>query len=217
MSDLVPHEGGGEPRPLVLPADTMGRVLRWGYRQARDGFGTASGARGLAERHLRATADDPEAAVRRLIRATTGRAGMVGFATSLGGVTALPITLPAGIASTLALQLRMVAAIAVIYGHDLDSDEVEMACTACVLYGGAHPMLQKGGVELAQRIGRGAAARIGRAGALRFGRLVPVLGGVAGGLVDAGATRALGYLAQRRFRGGPIAAEAGAGQDKDEP
>jgi uncharacterized protein (DUF697 family) len=135
------------------------------------------------------TTPDREAAVRRLIRQTTRNAGMIGFASSLGGLAALPVTLPAGVASTLALQLRMVAAIAVIYGHDLDSHDVEMACTACVLYGGAHPLIQKG--------------RIGRAGVFRFGRLVPVLGGVAGGLVDAGATRALGFLAQRRFRGGP--------------
>jgi uncharacterized protein (DUF697 family) len=205
VSDLVPTDG--EPgRGIALPPDAATKLLRWGFRQARDGFGGQAGARALAERTLRTT-PDREAAVRRLIRQTTRNAGMIGFASSLGGLAALPVTLPAGVASTLALQLRMVAAIAVIYGHDLDSHDVEMACTACVLYGGAHPLIQKGGIDLAQRIGRGAlgqiGGRIGRTGVFRFGRLVPVLGGVAGGLVDAGATRALGFLAQRRFRGGP--------------
>lgn len=47
-----------------------------------------------------------------------------GFITGFGGIIAMPFTIPTEFALLIYLQLRMVGAIAYLYGHDIQSDRI---------------------------------------------------------------------------------------------
>ena len=63
-------------------------------------------------------------AVARLIAGQSGKAGLAGFVTGCGGFTAWPIAMPANLVSALYIQLRLIAAIAHLRGHDIRSKHV---------------------------------------------------------------------------------------------
>ena len=65
--------------------------------------------------------------------------------TNLGGVAALPVTVPANLAGVAVVQVRMVAAIAHLRGYDLDDNRVRTALVMCLL----------GGEQVAKQIAEG--------------------------------------------------------------
>ncbi|EHI74584.1 EcsC protein family [Streptococcus criceti] len=64
-------------------------------------------------------------AIDKIIKFQTTKAAVSGFVTDFGGVLTLPVTIPANISSVILFQMRVVAAIASIRGHDLHSDQVQ--------------------------------------------------------------------------------------------
>src|SRR5207248_284935 len=163
-----------------------------------------------------ATTDE---AVATLIAWQSGKAGFAGFVTGCGGAIALPVAMPANLLSTLYIQLRLVAAIAHLRGHELQSAEVRTLALACMTGSKAADTLKDAGIRLGTRLTRDAlgwlspvvvkkvehAARlpvlngIATAGAARLGRLVPVVGGVVAGGVDAAVTQQIGVGADFRL------------------
>jgi hypothetical protein len=162
----------------------------------------------------------PAAAARpRLIATQSGKAGIAGFVTGCGGAISLPVALPANLLSTLYIQLRLVAAVAHLRGHDLQSAEVRTLALACMTGSKAADTLKDAGIRLGTRMTRDAlgwlspavfkkiehAARLpvlnglATAGAARLGRLVPVVGGVIAGGFDAAMTQLIGRTADRAF------------------
>jgi hypothetical protein len=147
-------------------------------------------------------------------------AGIAGFATGCGGFIALPVALPANLAGALYIQVRLVAAIAHLRGHDIRSPEVRALVLACLSGSKAAGTLRDAGVRFGGRLGRDAIgwaapalftkARLGShvaiacgvpaRGAAGLARFVPVLGGVAAGGFDAAMTRLIGRTADRIFR-----------------
>jgi hypothetical protein len=199
-------------------------LLDWSYGRAVAGI-AGDGAAELAAEAL-ARHGDPRAAADALIRAQAAKAGAVGFATGIGGAVTLPIAVPADLAGVLYMQIRLIAAIAVLGGHDLQDERVKLLVLACLLgaqgveaakaYGtrlgsslarGAIDRLSAAAVDRAQR---GIAARLaGRIGAGGLSRLLPLVGGLVGGALDVAATRAIGAAAKQSFlngSGGPTAA-----------
>jgi hypothetical protein len=171
-------------------------------------------ARDYAGRY--ATTDE---AVARLIATQSGKAGLAGFVTGCGGAISLPVALPANLLSTLYIQLRLVAAVAHLRGHDLQSAEVRTLALACMTGSKAADTLKDAGIRLGTRMTRDAlgwlspavfkkvehAARLpvlnglATASAARLGRLVPVVGGVIAGGFDAAMTQLIGRTADRAF------------------
>src|SRR5437762_7288133 len=196
--------------PMVLD------MLEWAYGRAVQGVPGLDGAAALAASYAGRCATTDEA-VATLIAWQSGKAGVAGFVTGCGGAIALPVAMPANLLSTLYIQLRLVAAIAHLRGHDLQSAEVRTLALACMTGSKAADTLKDAGIRLGTRLTRDAlgwlspvlvkkvehAARlpvltsIGTAGVARLGRLVPVGGGVVAGGRGGGVRRLIGGTAHR--------------------
>ena len=91
------------------------RILDWAYDKATDGLPGFGSANDLAEDYLMRDGTLSEN-VNALIRWQNTKAGTSGFLTGLGGLITLPVTVPANISVVLLVQVRMIAAIAIIGG-----------------------------------------------------------------------------------------------------
>ena len=202
-----------------LDAKTMAALfsaLGWIYDKAIDGVPGLDSAEDLAAAYRRpgTTADE---AIDALIRGQTAKAAAAGFFTNIGGIVTLPVMLPANLVSALYIQVRMVAAIAALRGHDLKSDRVRGFVLAC-LYGTSLMDVAKDvgvgiGAGLVQQAVAGLsvetvkrakqAARIEAlrraGGAFNLSRLAPLIGGLVAGVLDGALTRTYGSAAKKLF------------------
>ncbi|HVH79749.1 MAG TPA: EcsC family protein [Stellaceae bacterium] len=202
-------------RPLVA---SLTQAFDWAYRKAIDGIPGFTGAEELAGEYAARHASLDDAA--KALTATHARmAGVSGFATGCGGFVALPIALPANVASALYLQTRLVAAIAHLHGHDIRSPRVRMLVLACLSGSKAAETLRDAGIRFGTRLGRDAVgwaapalfnksrhaghlAVLGLAGSrgiAGLGRFVPLFGGLVAGGFDAALTHMIGRTANRVF------------------
>lgn len=213
----------------VLPA-ILRHGFDWAYGKAVDGLPGLDSAEELAARY-RERHGTPDNAVAALIAWQTGVAGAVGFVTGIGGFVALPVAMPANLASALYIQARLIAAIAHLRGHDIRSDEARMLALACLTGSKAADTLKDAGVRfgtrmtrdvvgwaspvLIKKIERAAGVSLtsaaGVGSAAKFGKLVPVVGGVVAAGFDAAMTQLIGRTADRVFRGAKPAVPAQAG------
>lgn len=173
----------------------------------------------LAEEYAR-SGYNTEKAIDNVITWQCAKAGISGFATGLGGIVTLPATLPADLAALWFIQLRMVGAIGLIYGQSLEDDHVRTAMYATLLGTGVQESIGKFGTELAfkgamsalkkmpsatlfkinQTVGFRLATKFGQKGLVNLVRLVPVVGGVVGGTMNATGTLIVGKAAKRLLR-----------------
>jgi EcsC protein family len=209
-------EPGRAPSALVT-------VLYWAYDQATAVLPGIGSAEDLAERHLTRCGGEVESAIDDLITWQVRYAGAAGFATNLGGLVTMPVTIPANLASVLLLQLRMIAAIAILRGYQPDNPRVRTLAFLCLMGSAAADVLQELSVGLGTRlsttlilrlaggtlgkinqaVGARLAGRMGASGLVALGRLVPFVGGLVGGGFDAMVTRGIGRAAKMTFGAGP--------------
>ena len=162
---------------------------------------------------------DIEGQIAALIRAASAQAGLVGFATGLGGLITLPIALPANIAGVLTLQINLIQEIARLRGHPLDSERVRTLTLACLAGNTAFDVLKTAGVRVGERltlqaiaqlsgptlariaelVGVRLAATAGASGSVNLAKAVPVVGGLVGGAMDGLLTAAVGAAARAMF------------------
>ncbi|MBB5808570.1 hypothetical protein F4560_008338 [Saccharothrix ecbatanensis] len=183
------------------------------------GFGPFKGAERMAVEALEKGLT-PEEAIKHLIRTHVAAAGVQGFATNVGGLITLPISLPANLTASYLVQTHLIASIAAVYGHDLESDEVRTAILLCLLGNAGTELLKKAGIkvgtrltmnlieripgqlirEINKRVGFTLLAKYGTSRAtVTLAKGVPLVGGVIGGAFDAVTTRAVGAFASRFF------------------
>ncbi|NOG73719.1 EcsC family protein [Roseicella sp. DB1501] len=181
-------------------------------------IGSAKGMQATAEeladqyRRKHVSVDD---AVASLIRWQAAKTGATGFATGLPGLIAMPVTLPADMTSLWYVQLRMVAAIASLYGHDPRDEVVRTIAFYSLLGGGAIGAVSKTGVTIGNKTAMAALTRLpghvllrvnrligyrlvtkfGTKGVINLVKLVPIAGGVIGGTINAVGTNATGKAA----------------------
>lgn len=200
------------------------QTLEWVYDKALLGVPELDGASDLALSYQRQFSTTDEA-IDALIRWQIAKAAAAGFFTNLGGAITLPVALPANLLSALYIQLRMIAAIAQLRGHDPHSDRVRTVVLAC-LCGTSLVDLAKEvgvgvGVGLAQQAATGLSTKALRhlshagshasiallrktVGGASLARLAPLIGGVIAGATDGAVTRGYGSAAKRLFE--PMAA-----------
>ena len=197
----------------------MLRTLDWVYDKALAGTGAIASAEILADEYRKQEGTVSEQ-VDSLIAWQTGKAGMAGFATGLGGAVLMPLTIPANLTSLFYLQLRMIAAIARMGGYDPLDDRVKSLAFACLAGNTAiSESLKQVGIQVGQKLTRAAIERLsfevvkkinqavgfrlvtkfGSTGAINLGKAVPIAGGIIGGLFDAASTRTIGQVAKRTF------------------
>jgi uncharacterized protein (DUF697 family) len=200
-------------------ASTFLQAFDWAYGRALDGLPGFDGAEELAKKYTarHATTD---AAIKALIRSQTGLAGSAGFLTGVGGFVSLPVAIPANLASALYIQVRMIAAIAYLRGHDIRTAEVRGLVLACLTGSKAADTLKNAGTRLSLRVTRdiagwvspamlkkaermagvSATALSGAGGAAKMGKFVQVVGGVVAAGFDAAMTQLIGRAADRVFQ-----------------
>lgn len=194
------------------------RTLGWAYDKAVEGLPGLQTAEKMADDYVK-KGGTPRDQANSLIRWQVVKASTAGFVTGLGGLVTLPVTLPANLASVFYIQLRMVAAIAHIGGHDVRSDQVRTLAYACLCGSGVVEMLKEAGVQIGARLGTRLVGTIsgeviktinklvgfrlltkfGSKGAINLGRLVPFLGGAIGATVDGISTNTIGNIARDVF------------------
>jgi hypothetical protein len=116
----------------VAPSLTAGFVQQALERAIR-GVGPLDSAAMAAEKALDDHHGDVAAATKALIETHVRLAGAQGFATNIGGLVTMTVTVPANIAGLALIQCRMVAALAHARGYDLEDKRTRNAILACLL------------------------------------------------------------------------------------
>lgn len=189
-----------------ISKNVLSKLLDWAYTKAITGLGNVDSAYELGNNYLNQTGslDDQ---INSLIKWQVAKAGTSGFVTGIGGFSVMPITIPANVASVIYLQIRMIAAIAYMGGHDINSDKVKSLIYISMAGNGAKELLKdlsvKAGealaVKILEKVSAKLAAKIGSKSLISTGKIVPVIGGIVGGSYDAITTRIVGKVAKRIF------------------
>lgn len=199
-------------------AAAISQVLDAAYERALEGAPGLDSVDALAASYQKEGATPAEQA-ESLVRWQMGKAGAVGFVTGLPGLAAMPVSIPANLATVLMLQLRMAAAIAKLGGHNPDDDQVKAFALMCLAGSGVNELAREFGIKLStklaqkavervsgkalieinKRVGFRLATKFGEKGIVNLGKAVPFVGGVVGAVFDAGTTRMVGTAAIEAF------------------
>ncbi|PHI29146.1 EcsC family protein [Budvicia aquatica] len=205
-----------------LTINTLQTTLDWLYERAINGIAGLDSAQALANAYQH-THPNQRTCVNALIRGQNIKAGASGFITGLGGLMTLPVTIPLNMTSVLFIQIRMIAAIALLGGHNLKDDEVKTCVYLCLCGNTAKDILKNVGIQLGTRLTRqllGQAssgvvrhinravsvklmAQVGQKGSLNAFKLIPLVGGVIGGAFDSITTDLIGNMARDIFISSP--------------
>jgi len=196
----------------------MLQVMDWAFDKANGnipGFGTSHE---MAQKYLDKYGSVHEA-IDHMVNWQITSAATAGFVTSLGGLATMPITLPANIAGVMAIQLRMIGAIAEMGGFHENTEEKKTGMYLCLLGSQAGNVLSKTAGQFAvkfataslkklpgavltkinQAVGFRLFTKFGEKGLVNIHKAIPILGGVVGGTVDALSTYAIAKAAKALF------------------
>jgi uncharacterized protein (DUF697 family) len=166
--------------------------------------------------------------VNSLIRWQNTKAGTSGFLSGLGGIMLMPVTIPANISSVMYVQVRMIAAIARMNGHNLKDDKVRTLVYACLCGNAAKDIIKEVGIKVGtkltekaigniskeiiikinQAVGFRLLTKFGQTGAINIAKAIPLVGGIVGATFDSVATNAIGNFARDTFAKGNDEKEA---------
>jgi len=196
----------------------MIQVLDWAYDKAISGLPGTLSAIDLA-RDFKNTEESLVENVNSLIRWQISKTATAGFISGLGGLITLPVALPADIACTVYVQLRMIAAIAHLGGFDLKDDKVKALIYICLVGESAKDIIKDTGIHISIKLGQNAVknlsgkfiakinqqvgfrlvTKFGTKGAINLVKVIPLLGGIVGGSINAIATNSIGNIARATF------------------
>ncbi|WP_421240392.1 EcsC family protein [Aeromonas enteropelogenes] len=194
------------------------QALDWAYEKAVNGVPGLDSASELAESYMSKGGSLLEQS-NSLIRWQNTKAGTSGFLTGLGGIITMPVTIPANITSVLYVQIRMIAAIAYIGGHDLNDDRVKSLVYACLAGNAAKDILKDIGIVVGtklttnaiknisgktiiainQKVGFRLLTKFGEKGVINLGKAIPLVGGIIGATFDSIGTNVVGNVARDTF------------------
>ncbi|TBW06815.1 EcsC family protein [Azotobacter chroococcum subsp. isscasi] len=194
------------------------QALDWAYDKAINGVTGLDSASELAESYMKQDGSLKDQA-NSLIRWQNTKAGTSGFLTGLGGLILMPIAIPANISSVIYVQIRMIAAIAYMGGHNLKDDRVKSLVYTCLTGNAAKDILKDIGIVMGrkftesaiknissktitiinQKVGFRLLTKFGEKGVINLGKAVPILGGVIGATFDSVATNTIGNIARDTF------------------
>lgn len=209
------------PRVQKLAPKTAHNFVREAMTKAITGVGPLRPVRVSADKQLANASGNVDRAIKHVLRVHVAYASGQGFLTNLGGLMTAVAAVPANLTGLTLVQVRMIAAIAHLHGHDLDDPRVRAAVTTALLgedtvrksvkkgrlpasplglatHEAYDPAIEKAvSSEVAtELITRVAGKRI----ATTVGKRVPVLGGVVGLTADGYATYQLGKYAAVEFK-----------------
>jgi hypothetical protein len=121
------------------------------YEKALHGAPGAKSCSQLAEEYL-AKYPNPVMAIDEFVKWQVGKCTTSGFFTSLGGISTLPITLPANLTTVWYVQLRMIGTIAAISGYNPSDDEVQSLAYICLAGGSVSKICREAGVQFTNKL-----------------------------------------------------------------
>lgn len=142
-----------------------------------------------------------ETAIEQFILNQKLKCSSTGFVTGLGGVLTLPVTIPLDLASSLYIELRMIAGIAMIRGYDIHDDQVKTLVYMCLVFNTVGDVMKQVGIqaiekvavkkllpkltqEIIVKINKAVGFRLltkgGTKGLINLGKAIPVFGGIVG-------------------------------------
>lgn len=193
-------------------------VLDSVYHQVLTGLPGQKNIYDLADDY-RSKSSSSEKAISKLIASQVTKATVTGAITGLGGVITLPVAIPADLAGSLAIQLRMIGAIAVLRGYDPSDDQVRTFAYACLLGSSATDLLKGAGIKLGvkmteklvqkvpgkvlvkinQKVGFRLVTKGGSKGIVNLGKMVPFIGAPIGGGFNLVETKVIAKAAKEVF------------------
>ncbi|MDU1892315.1 MAG: EcsC family protein [Dysgonomonas sp.] len=184
----------------------IAKTLDWAYSKAVTGFTGVDSAYDLGNSYLNQKGT-LEQQVDSLIKWQVTKAATSGFVTGLGGIMVMPLTVPANIASVIYVQIRMIAAIAYMGGHDIRDDRVKSLVYISMVGNGAKELLKdmsiKSGEKLLTKVIENVATKLatnaGQKSVTSLAKAMPLLGGAVGGAYDGVSTRVVGKVAKKIF------------------
>lgn len=196
------------------------KTLDYAYDKAVNGVPGLDSAEEMAENYIAKGGSRIDMA-NSMIRWQNTKAGTSGFLAGLPGLIAMPITIPANLASVLYVQIRMIAAIAHLGGHNIKDDKVKSLVYLCMAGNGAKDILKDIGIVVGkkvatqtvknisgktisainQKVGFRLLTKFGEKGAINIGKAIPLIGGIIGGSFDVVATNTIGNIARNTFVG----------------
>jgi hypothetical protein len=196
----------------------MMKALDYAYDKAVNGLPGFETSEEIANSYL-AGSGTLEDKANSLVRWQIAKAGTSGFVTGLGGLITMPVAIPANITSVIYVQVRMIASIAIMGGHDIRNDQVKSLVYVC-LCGSAMTDIIKGvGINIGsklsvtainkisgatltkinQAVGFRLLTKFGQTGVINLGKAVPFVGGIIGGTIDGISTKTIGKVAINTF------------------
>lgn len=194
------------------------KLMDWAYDKAIGGVPGLESAQQLAEDFMKGD-ESIEKKVNNLIRWQNAKAGFSGFITGIGGLLAMPFTIPANIGSVLYIQIRMIAAIAHMTGNNLHDERVKALVFVCIAGNAGKDVLKNVGIAWSEKmvtlalnsitkeaivkinkaVGFKLFTKMGGKGFINLSKAVPMVGGIVGGTFDAVTTNAMGNFARKVF------------------
>ena len=208
---------------IELNEQKVAEILNWAYAKALEGYPAVGieSAQEMAESYLKGEGSIQDK-VDSLISWQKAKAGTSGFINGFGGFALMPITIPANLGSVIYMQVRMIAAIAYIGGHNLKDDKVQSLVFLCLVGNHAIDIFKEVGINIGtrvtkiaidkisyqfvikpinQKIGFRLLTKFGEKGAINIGKAIPVAGGVIGAAFDVTSTHVIGNIAKDLFIG----------------
>ena len=207
-----------------IPAEENSKALQlvqYLSEKAINGVGPLSSAESLAQEYLiDKSYKDDDARVKSLINWEISKNFTTGFITGLGGLITLPVTSPASLGASWIIQARMTAAIAKIYGHDITEDRVKTMILLTLVGQSIEEVVKVAGVDFGKKLTLAAINKLpgsvckkinawvgfrlltkaGEKGVINLTKLVPVVGGIVGGIVDVASCKIIAKVAITNFR-----------------
>lgn len=194
------------------------QTLDWAYDKAVNGIPGLDSAQEMAQDYLGVEGSLVDK-VNSLIRWQNTKAGTSGFLSGLGGITLMPVTIPANITSVMYVQVRMIAAIAHMGGHDLKNDRVKALVYTCLCGNAAKDIVKEIGIKIGtkmteqavknissqiivkinQAVGFRLLTKFGQTGVINIGKAIPLVGGIVGAAFDSITTNTIGNIARDTF------------------
>ncbi len=195
-----------DKKQLIVPEGNVRALVDQLIGAALEGKGPFSAADDLAAGYLKNNSySTKHEMVNALIKKEASKNFSSGFLTGLGGVITLPVAVPASIYASWVVQARMAAAIAIIYGYNIKEDRVRTMVLVAIIGDAGREILKKAGVSAAEGVLHEAVKRIpasalreinktvgfklialgSEKGTLSLSKVIPVAGGLIGGILDA--------------------------------
>ena len=191
-----------ETEVITAKAEKGDVLLKWAYNFVLNGVPNVSEPLPKLIAPYISRYKSTETAIEQFILNQKLKCSGTGFVTGLGGFMTLPVTIPADLISSLYIELRMIAGIAMIRGYDIYDDQVKTLIYLCLIFNTAGDVMKQVGIqavekiavkkllpkltqEIIVKINKAVGFRLltkgGTKGIINAGKAIPIFGGIVGG------------------------------------